>query len=81
MLGAGKTVIAAVVVDHLCTKFQNDASVGIAYLYCNFRSQDTQKPAHLLASLLRQLVQEQPSVPENIQRLYDCHKDKPQTMY
>jgi hypothetical protein len=76
--GAGKTMIAAIVVDHLCTKFQNDASVGVAYLYCNFRSQDKQKPTDLLASLLRQLVQEQPSVPESVQRLYDCHKNKPE---
>src|SRR6266536_6058887 len=33
--GAGKTMITSIIVDHLCTKFQNDASVGIAYLYCN----------------------------------------------
>jgi hypothetical protein len=75
--GAGKTMIAAIVIDHLCTKFQNDASVGIACIYCNFRSQDRQKPADLLASLLRQLVQGQPSVPESVKNLYECHKDKP----
>ena len=70
-------MIAAIVVDHLCTKFQNDASVGIAYIYCNFRGQDKQKPVDLLASLVRQLVQGQPLVPESVQHVYKCHKDKP----
>jgi hypothetical protein len=70
-------MITVIVVDHLCTKFQNDASVGVAYIYCNFRRQNKQKPADLLASLLRELVEGQPSVPENVKRLYECHKDKP----
>jgi hypothetical protein len=34
--GAGKTMITAIVVDHLSTKFQKDASAGIAYIYCNY---------------------------------------------
>lgn len=35
--GAGKTILTSIVVEQLCTKFENDATVGIAYLYCNFR--------------------------------------------
>jgi Cdc6-like AAA superfamily ATPase len=76
MPGAGKTIITSIVVDHLCTRFQNDASIGIAYLYCNFRRQQEQKPADLLISLLKQLVQERPSMPENVTSLYNRHKDK-----
>jgi Cdc6-like AAA superfamily ATPase len=75
--GAGKTILAATVVDYLCTKFQNEASVGIAYIYCNFRSQEKQRSADLLTSLLRQLVQGQPSVPDDVKNLYERHKDKP----
>jgi len=74
--GAGKTIITSIVVEHLNTKFENDASIGIAYLYCNFRQQQEQKPANLLASLLKQLVQEQLSVPESVKSLYERHKDK-----
>lgn len=77
MPGAGKTIITSIVVDHLCTQFQNDASIGIAYIYCNFRNQDQQQLPNLLASLLRQLVQGQLSVPENVKSLYERHKDKP----
>jgi Cdc6-like AAA superfamily ATPase len=74
--GAGKTIIASIVVDDLYAKFQNDASVGLAYIYCNFRRQQEQKPNDLLASLLKQLVQEQPFIPENVKSLYERHKDK-----
>jgi hypothetical protein len=34
--GAGKTVITSIVVEYLSTKFENDAGVGIGYIYCNF---------------------------------------------
>jgi hypothetical protein len=38
-------------------------SIGIAYIYCNFRRQDEQKIDDLLASLLKQLAESQPSLP------------------
>lgn len=38
--GAGKTILAAVVIDELTTQFSNDPTTGIAYIYCNFRRQD-----------------------------------------
>src|SRR5205085_1151644 len=73
MPGAGKTILTSIVVEHLWTEFQNDASIGIAYLYCNFRQQDKQKPTDLLLSLLKQLVQEQPFMPESVRRLHEHH--------
>jgi len=74
--GAGKTILTSIVVEHLCAKFQNNTSVSIAYLYCNFRRQHEQTPTDLLASLLKQLVQELPSMPEIIKNLYEHHKYK-----
>lgn len=74
--GAGKTIITSIVVDHLHFKFQNDASVGIAYIYCNFRRQQEQKPEDLLASLLKQLVLQKRSMPEILKNLYERHKEK-----
>ena len=53
-------MITSIVLDHLNTKFENDARVGIEYLYCNYRQQQKQKPADLLINLLEQLIQEQP---------------------
>ena len=74
--GAGKTILTSIIVEYLCAEFLNDANIGIAYLYCNFRRQHEQKPEDLLLSLLKQLIQERPSVPEKIRSLYERHRDK-----
>jgi hypothetical protein len=76
MPGAGKTMLTSIVVEYLWAKFHSDASIGIAYLYCNFRRQHEQKPADLLASLLRQLIQENTTVPENVKSLYERHNGR-----
>jgi hypothetical protein len=76
ILGAGKTIITSIVVEYLCKKFQNDTTIGIAYVYCNFRRQPEQMPKDLLASLLKQLVQQQASTPGIVKNLCDLHKDK-----
>jgi Cdc6-like AAA superfamily ATPase len=74
--GAGKTILTSVVVKELNTRFQNDKSIGIAYLYCNFWRQNEQKAEHLLASLLKQLTQGQSSLPDSVESLHDSHKNK-----
>jgi hypothetical protein len=74
--GAGKTILTSIVVDDLNKRFQNDASTGIAYLYCNFRQQGEQRAEDLLTSLLKQLSQEQSCLPDSVKDLYDHHKDK-----
>jgi Cdc6-like AAA superfamily ATPase len=74
--GAGKTIITSIVVEHLNTKFENDASIGIAYLYCSFQRQQEQNPTDMLASLLKQLIQEQHSVPESVKSLYERHEKR-----
>jgi hypothetical protein len=74
--GAGKTILTSIVVEELVMRFENDANIGIAYLYCNYQQQYKQKIEDLLASLLKQFVQEQPSIPDSVKTLYDRHKDK-----
>jgi hypothetical protein len=74
--GAGKTILTSSVVEILRRRFQDDLSVGIAYLYCNFRRQDEQKAEDLLASLLKQLTQGLPSLPDTVKSLYDRHTVK-----
>ena len=68
--------MASIVIDHLYAKYQNDASINIAYLYCNFRRQGGQRPVDLLTSLLKQLVQRQPSIPGMLKSLFERHKDQ-----
>jgi Cdc6-like AAA superfamily ATPase len=74
--GAGKTILASTVVENLHTRFQDDPSVGVAYLYCDFRRQDVQKTEDLLASLLKQLAQRQSSLPDSVKSLHDSHRDR-----
>jgi hypothetical protein len=74
--GAGKTISTAIVVDDLSKRFRNDSTIGVAFVYCNFRQQDKQKAEDLLASLLKQLTQGQSSLPESVQSLHDSHKEK-----
>lgn len=64
----------AIVVDYLRTRYKDDTKVGIAYIYCNFRRQEEQKLESLLASILKQLAQEQPSIPGSIKDLHDRHE-------
>ncbi|KAJ9412468.1 hypothetical protein QL093DRAFT_2570550 [Fusarium oxysporum] len=71
--GAGKTIITAIVIDYLQSKFRDNQSIGIAYIYCNFRRKDQQKAEDLFASLLKQLALSQP---ERVKDLYNQHKKK-----
>jgi hypothetical protein len=74
--GAGKTILTSIVVADLYERFRGDSTIGIAYIFCNFRRQDEQKADSLLASLLRQLSQERPPLVDSVKTLYDYHKDK-----
>ncbi|KAF4636667.1 hypothetical protein G7Y89_g1421 [Cudoniella acicularis] len=74
--GAGKTILTSIVVSDLCNRFRGNGTIGIAYIYCNFRRQDEQKAESLLASLLRQLCQEKPRLVDNVKTLYDRHSDR-----
>ncbi|KAH6844764.1 ankyrin repeat protein [Chaetomium sp. MPI-CAGE-AT-0009] len=74
--GAGKTILTSIVVDDLHARFRDDVHIGIAYLYCNFRRQADQKVEDLLSSVIRQLAQDQSSLPECLRILYDKHKGR-----
>ncbi|KAF3925690.1 Ankyrin-1 [Arthrobotrys entomopaga] len=76
MPGAGKTILTSVVVQDLYAKFENDSTIGIAYLYCNYKRRHEQKPIDLLLSLLKQFVQMQPSTFDHVAALHDRHQKK-----
>lgn len=72
--GAGKTILTSIVVDELDRRYSSDPTVGIAYIYCNFRRRDEQTADDLLANLLKQLAQRQPSLPNSVRDLYIQHQ-------
>ncbi|KAL7924627.1 ankyrin repeat-containing domain protein, partial [Trichoderma austrokoningii] len=73
--GSGKTILTAIVVNDIITRFRSDPKIGVAYIYFNFRQSDDQKVEKLLASLLKQLARSQ-SFPENVKALHDQHRRK-----
>ncbi|RYP79191.1 hypothetical protein DL771_000169 [Monosporascus sp. 5C6A] len=74
--GAGKTILTSVVVNELTTLADNGKSIGVAYVYCNFRQEHEQSAGDLLASLLKQLAHGQSSLPGTMKSLYDKHRAK-----
>ncbi|KAF3185787.1 hypothetical protein TWF788_003836 [Orbilia oligospora] len=65
--GQGKTIMTSIIIENLQMRFRGDKTIGIAYLYFNFKRTNEE---NLLASLLKQLSQNQPSIPDEVKSLY-----------
>ncbi|KAL6892083.1 ankyrin repeat protein [Trichoderma evansii] len=74
--GAGKTILTSIVVDDLCKRFSGNTTIRVVYIYCNFQQKGEQTTYDLLASLLKQLAQDQSSLPGSVKDLYDQHQAK-----
>ncbi|KAK1140225.1 hypothetical protein N8T08_010522 [Aspergillus melleus] len=73
--GAGTTSFTSLVVRHLEDRFGHDPGIGITYLYVNYHRREEQEPVSLLASLLKQLIQGQTTVPECV-KVYNRHHSR-----
>ncbi|KAH8722870.1 hypothetical protein GQ44DRAFT_621849 [Phaeosphaeriaceae sp. PMI808] len=73
MPGAGKTLMAAITVEYLQRNAQT-SEVSVAYSYCSYRRQEEQNIYTLLRTLLKQLMQVQPTIDEPVSNLYDRHR-------
>ncbi len=71
--GAGKTVLASIVIDHLWNEVRTDG-IGVAYIYCDYLKYREQTPIHLAGSLLKQLAEQQNPFSESLKSFYDEHK-------
>lgn len=80
--GAGKTFLAAAVIEHLQEIYRHSPEVGIAFGYCTFLSghQDDQKAEDFIACLLRQLAGQLDAIPEAITQLYERKSRKLQDL-
>ncbi|KAF5512894.1 Vegetative incompatibility protein HET-E-1 [Colletotrichum aenigma] len=76
MPGAGKTIMASVVVDDLFHRYQDSSDVGIAYIYCNFKDQERQNHYDMLSSIAKQLAQCRSPIPSSLEELYNMHQRK-----
>ncbi|CAG8948004.1 unnamed protein product [Penicillium salamii] len=76
MPGAGKTILTSIVIEDLTARCSIDPTVGLAYVFCNFRLKDQQSVEHMLASILKQLAQRQSPLPESVKSL--CKRHEPE---
>ncbi|KAJ6521454.1 hypothetical protein DFH09DRAFT_215565 [Mycena vulgaris] len=74
MPGAGKTVLASIVVNDLRTNLDIQ-STGVAVLYLSHKETEAQSPAHLFAGLWRQLVVDKP-ISSTVYSLYVKHHER-----
>ena len=66
-------MIAAVAIDHLLNKATIE-NIGIAYVFCVYKSQLEQTLAALLSGLIKQLSQSLPTTPSAVEQLYKKHQ-------
>ncbi|KAG4279834.1 hypothetical protein FPRO06_11168 [Fusarium proliferatum] len=70
MPGVGKTILTAITVDYLKTRFKDDQGTGVAYVYCSYQTTKKQTVQDLFTSLLKQLAQSQDPFPAALKSLY-----------
>ncbi|KAL8689137.1 MAG: hypothetical protein Q9218_005122 [Villophora microphyllina] len=73
--GAGKTVLASVVVENLMqTVVGKDHA--FAFIYCNYKERAQQTYNNLVSSLIRQLIEREGKLPNDLGQLYHRHSAK-----
>ncbi|KIM82512.1 hypothetical protein PILCRDRAFT_70744, partial [Piloderma croceum F 1598] len=72
MPGAGKTILASIVIDYLQNSLKGK-DAAIVCIYCNYKEQTEQTVPEIIASLLKQLVQDRPMTSDNVKSLHEQH--------
>jgi len=62
-------------VGHLQTIFKDDDKVVVLYIYCNYKEQAQQTVTNLIASLLKQILQNPRASLDEVKSLYASHKN------
>jgi hypothetical protein len=65
----------SIVINYLQTFFR-DANVAIVFIYCNYKDHALQTVSNLVASLLRQMVQDRATISDNVRSFYKLHQDQ-----
>jgi hypothetical protein len=68
--GAGKTMLTSLAIDDLQRRCRTDPSLGLAYLYCEYRSREDLTVELALLSLLKQLVERQTLISGSVEQFW-----------
>ncbi|CAI6095091.1 unnamed protein product [Clonostachys chloroleuca] len=71
--GAGKTILAASVIEHLISRASDVSEIGVAFLFFSYQRQEEHKLNNIFGCLLNQLSASRPTPPESLLRLYKKH--------
>ncbi|KAF2029019.1 ankyrin [Setomelanomma holmii] len=75
--GAGKTMMAATVIDHIESKVLDAKSNNnVAYIFCDYNSEHEQSVQQLLGALIQQLVQNNRDLTDPLLALHEAHAEK-----
>ncbi|KAL8670031.1 MAG: hypothetical protein Q9168_005406 [Polycauliona sp. 1 TL-2023] len=75
--GAGKSILASVIVDFLQKRRTTTSAIGIAVLYCNFKEKESQTFENLLAGACAQLAYDMSGpLPVALTTSYESHSEK-----
>ncbi|RQM05139.1 hypothetical protein DH86_00003148, partial [Scytalidium sp. 3C] len=72
--GSGKSVLTSIIIDEL-RGLVSQPETYIAFFYFDYRVQGDQTAAHVLSSLLRQIVSTMPELPQSIIDVYEKAHD------
>ncbi|TFK18216.1 hypothetical protein FA15DRAFT_628136, partial [Coprinopsis marcescibilis] len=70
--GAGKTVMASILIDHLRKRAKNDKMILVAFAFCRYT--DSLRIKTILAAIVRQLLEDYPSTTAFVVPLYEKHR-------
>jgi Cdc6-like AAA superfamily ATPase len=71
--GAGKTMLTSIVIADLQRRYRTYRSIGVAYIYCDYRTRDEQTVERTLQSLLKQLLEQQKPISASVQQFWQDH--------
>ena len=63
-------MLASITIEHLFKTFRSQQDNGVAYIYCDYKAEHEQGSPALLASLLKQLIQQKSSIPDHVRELF-----------
>ena len=73
--GAGKTFLASIVIEKLRELYRGQ-NVGVFMLYCNYNDPETHTVQPLVASLVKQYIQDRFMVDKSLEELHEAHYRK-----
>ena len=64
-------MLASISIEYLVNIFRNQQNVGVAYICCDYKLENEQRPLNLLANLLKQLLQQRSLIPDHVRKIYE----------